>query len=303
MRYNQLTTKIFIEKARKIHGWRYDYSKVIYVNNYTPVIIICSIHGEFLQSPKNHLKGCNCPICVNGTLTLEEFIQRARLVHGDRFDYSKTIYIDSYTKVIITCPEHGEFEQIPASHLFGIGCFKCGNPTLTLEEFIQRAREIHGDKYGYENFIIINTKTKGLVTCETHGDFQQTPDSHLRGNGCPKCKRSKGEELIESILNKHNIISIPQWKHPDEKYLFEYDFYLPDYRILIEFHGIQHYEWIPYFQKTYHDFEEQCLRDKYKVTLAKTKGIPIIEIHYKNLELPREQFEQFVISKINKYSN
>jgi hypothetical protein len=190
----KLTTEIFIERARGIHGDKYDYSKVEYKDNKTKVCIICPIHGEFWQNPASHLQGCGCNLCGNKitkqkqTLTTEQFIEKARKVHGDKYDYSKVKYIDSRTKVCIVCPTHGEFWQNPASHLHGIGCSYCAkNNKKTTEEFIVDACKIHGDKYDYSKVKYKNALTKVCIICSIHGEFWQTPKDHLRGKGCPIC--------------------------------------------------------------------------------------------------------------------
>ena len=106
----KLTLEKFIEKAKKVHGDKYDYSKVEYINNHTKVCIICPIHGEFWQTPQHHLKGVGCPKCYgNFRKTTEQFIEEARKVHGDKYDYSKVEYVNATTKVRIICPKHGEF--------------------------------------------------------------------------------------------------------------------------------------------------------------------------------------------------
>ena len=194
----KLTTKNFIEKARKVHGDKYDYSKVNYVNNRTKVIIICPEHGEFEQTPASHLTGSGCPMCVGGIkFSKEQFIEKAREVHGDKYNYSKVNYINANTKVIIICPEHGEFEQTPGSHLYGQGCPKCANNIkLTTEQFIEKAKEVHGDKYDYSKVNYLNSYTKVTIICPEHGEFEQTPANHLVGKGCPKCK-------IEKLKNNH----------------------------------------------------------------------------------------------------
>ena len=122
-----MTKEKFIEKAKAIHGDRYDYSKVEYSNNRTKVCIICPVHGEFWQTPHTHLQGCGCPACY-GTKkrTKEEFVEEARKIHGDRYDYSRVEYINNKTPVCIICPEHGEFWQKPMNHLAGCGCPECG---------------------------------------------------------------------------------------------------------------------------------------------------------------------------------
>ena len=114
-----MTTEEFIKKAKEIHGNKYDYSKVEYKNTSTKVCIICPEHGEFWQTPNHHLQGHGCPKCKNEkirkrhTHNITIFIEKARKVHGDKYDYSKAEYINASTKVCIICPEHGEFWQTP----------------------------------------------------------------------------------------------------------------------------------------------------------------------------------------------
>lgn len=126
------TTEEFIERARKVHGEKYDYSKVKYVNNCTKVCIICPEHGEFWQTPNDHLSGRGCPKCALEKFrsNTEEFIEEAKKIHGDKYDYSKVNYINNYTKVCIICPEHGEFWQTPSNHLSGRGCSICSESRL-----------------------------------------------------------------------------------------------------------------------------------------------------------------------------
>ena len=207
------TSKEFIARAHEVHGDKYDYSKVEYKNNSTKVCIICEEHGEFWQLPNNHIKGQGCPKCIGKNLTTEDFIAKAREIHGDKYDYSKSEYINSQTKVCIICPEHGEFYQIPPSHLQGSGCPECAKierqkqQTMTTEDFIAKAREVHGDKYDYSKVEYINAKTKVCIICLKHGEFWQTPNSHLRGKGCLKCVAPNAlittEEFIERAKEVH----------------------------------------------------------------------------------------------------
>ena len=105
----RLTTEEFIEKARAIHGDKYDYSKVVYKTSQEKVIIVCPKHGEFLQRPNCHLNGAGCPKCCNNTKkTAESFIEDARAIHGDKYDYSKVEYVNNKIPVCIICPKHGE---------------------------------------------------------------------------------------------------------------------------------------------------------------------------------------------------
>jgi len=131
-------TQNFIEKSILIHGDHYDYSKVEYKNCDTNVIIICKIHGDFVQTPYCNLKYKNCARCRGHQKTTKQFIEESILIHGDKYNYSKVEYKNTSTKVIIICKFHGEIEQLPSSHLSGQGCYKCGNNTLkTREEFIK----------------------------------------------------------------------------------------------------------------------------------------------------------------------
>ena len=196
-----ITKAKFIEKARKIHGDKYDYSKVSYSKVTDKVCIICPEHGEFWQEARQHYRGQGCPKCgINEraekrTDTAEEFIKKAKEVHGNKYDYSKVNYVNSQTKVCIICPEHGEFYIKPNAHLQKRGCPKCGNSKkgqdkkLTKEEFIEKAKKIHGDKYDYSKVDYINNRTKVCIICPEHGEFYTRPEVHLAKNkhGCPMC--------------------------------------------------------------------------------------------------------------------
>ena len=120
----------------------------------------------------------------------KEFIERAKKIHGTKYSYEKTEYVNMNRKVLVTCPVHGDFLIKPANHLFmKQGCKFCSHQSFpsTKESFIDRANKIHNGKYMYDNAIYINNKTKILVTCPIHGDFEIRPDNHLHGHGCPKC--------------------------------------------------------------------------------------------------------------------
>ena len=208
----------FIKDSKKIHGNKYDYSKVNYVNSFTKVCIICPEHGEFWQTPANHLSGKGCIICGRNSSDSKkrsnksEFIEKAKEVHNNRYEYSKVEYINALTKVCIICPEHGEFMQTPNTHLDGHGCPKCGinraaaQKTMSTEEFIERAKTVHGNKYNYSKTKYKNTNEKVTIICPKHGEFKQTPSIHLNGCGCPKCAgniKLSTEEFIEKAHKVH----------------------------------------------------------------------------------------------------
>jgi hypothetical protein len=206
----KLTVEEFIKKSKEVHGDKYDYSKLEYKNSTTKVCITCPNHGDFFQTPNNHLRGQGCSRCCGGIKsTTENFIKKAREVHGDKYDYSKVEYKNSTTKVCIICPNHGDFFQTPSSHLNGKGCSKCGLRTLTTDWFIGKSIEVHGDKYDYSKVKYNGTKEKVCIICPEHREFYQTPNSHLQGKGCPRCVstyRLSTEEFIEKSKSVHNCL-------------------------------------------------------------------------------------------------
>ena len=226
--------KRFIEKAKEVHCNKYDYSKVKYVNSQTKVCIICPEHGEFWQEPASHLRGYNCPKCANikrgDTFrgTLDSFIKKAKEVHDDKYDYSKTEYINSSTKVCIICPKHGEFYITPQNHLLGQGCHKCAGRGLNTEEIIKMFRDKHGDKYDYSKVDFHKMHEKVCIICPEHGEFWQTPSKHLNGQNCPKCakilmgeKNNMGsDEFIKRSIEKWGNLydySKTKYEKVDEK--------------------------------------------------------------------------------------
>lgn len=310
------TTKQFIQKARIIHGWKYNYNRTIYLNAHSKVIITCPLHGEFEQIPNDHLSSHGCRKCGNLIIkdsknsNLEQFIEKSKAIHGNKYDYTKVEYTYSRKKVCIICPIHGEFEQTPFAHIQGQGCSFCANiklsniKKLTLDQFIKRAIAIHGNKYDYNKVNYTDTRTKINILCLKHGQFEQTPGNHVYNNaGCPKCKASKGELVLETIFKKHSILHEPQYNIPEITANYEIDFYLPDYRCLVEFHGIQHYEYIPFFHDGEYTFEDQKDRDNMVRDAAIRWKYGYLEFNYKQLKhMSQEQFEQLVINKINKFS-
>lgn len=197
MNFNK--NEIFIEKAKKVHGDKYDYSKVEYVNSKTKVIVTCKLHGDFKQSPNNHLTGyVGCKKCTGiETLTKEKFTLKAQEIHGDKYDYSLLNSISGVdTKISIICPIHGEFMQSPYKHITRQqGCPECGSIqraktyTKSLKTFIKEAQIVHNNKYTYESSVYKHTNKNLLITCPIHGDFKQQPANHLQGQGCPSCAK------------------------------------------------------------------------------------------------------------------
>jgi hypothetical protein len=240
------TTDKFIQKAILKHGDFYDYSKVIYTNYSSKIIIICPEHGEFEQTPAHHLYGYKCLKCTGKIkLTTDDFIKRSKINYGNFYNYSKVMYKNNTTKVIITCPKHGDFEQIPKDHLSGIGCLKCADKTLTIEDFIQRSILKHGNLYDYSKVVYKNANSKVIIICKKHGDFEQMAYNHLRGNSCPKCCKNKYSKIsiswinyVQFVINKEiqNMLS-PLGEYTIPTTCFKADGYCQETNTIYEFHG------------------------------------------------------------------
>lgn len=308
----------FLLKSTKIHSNKYNYSKVNYINANTKICIICPEHGEFWQVPRHHVEGHGCPQCMSQHLrkikqdTLDMFIQKSKNVHGDIYDYSKVKYVNQRTKVTIICKEHGEFEQLPYHHIEGCGCPKCAttkngiNKRLTLENFINKANQVHNNYYDYSKVNYVNSFTKILITCPIHGDFEQTPGSHLSGRGCPKCKRSNGELLVAKILQDLNLEYVEQYKIPVINQLFtsrkeiEIDFYIPKLKLAIEYNGVQHYIPQDYFGGVLKFQKYQQPRDQYVKDFCKANNIHLLSISYKYTDY--ENINNYIKEYVNKIS-
>lgn len=289
-----MNTENFIEKAKLKHKNKYDYSKTVYNGCKNKIIIICPEHGEFLQIPNNHLQGQGCPIC-SGKIkkTTEQFIKEAKEIHQNEYDYSLVKYKNAKTKVKIICKKCGNvFEQLPKNHCRKNnpqGCPICyGNIIKTTEQFVEKSEKIWGlNKYDYSLVNYVNNRTKVKIKCLKHNlIFEQTPKKHYLGEGCFLCVcKSKSEEIIDAFLKKHNIKFIREYAFKDCKYkkVLPFDFYLPDYNIVLEYQGIQHFK---QQGRGHEKLEERKLKDQIKRNYCLKNSIKEIEINYfDNLEI------------------
>ena len=294
-------TEEFINKARNIHGDKYDYSLVDYTNNHTKIEIICKNHGKFMQSPKDHLSGKGCLICGRERskediksrimLSKDKFIKRANEVHGYGYDYSLVDYKDTRTKVEIICKEHGSFFQSPNKHMQGRGCPICGRERtvehnfLTLDDFIKKARNVHGNRYDYSNSIYTGADDKMEITCVKHGKFLQTPHNHLKGTNCPSCGASVSKPEIKLVsfirsFYKGEIITNSKDIIPP----MELDIFVPSLNLAIEFNGgYWHSE--KFKDKNYH---------LHKYNLCKEKEIRLISIWEWEIIKDKDKIENFI---------
>ena len=203
-------TTEFVSKSKLLHHDKYDYSAVEYTKSSIKVKIVCPEHGEFQQTPNHHLRGHRCPKCGNSTKGVskkqDSFIEEAKNTHNNNYLYDKVVYKNNNTKVIITCPTHGDFEQAPKNHLKGQGCPECGKVTnrkptnYYRNRFINLANEIFNKKYDYSIIDYRKSNIKVSILCPEHGVFRMLPNSHLSGQGCPACSISGFDKTKPAIL-------------------------------------------------------------------------------------------------------
>ncbi len=257
----KLTTKEFIKKADRKHGGKYDYSKTLYRNARVKVKIVCKEHGVFEQSTHNHLNGQGCPKCsyimrgANKAMSEAEFVEKCILIHGTKYDYSQLNYKRARKKVNVICPEHGKFVQRGTVHLSGGGCLSCWADVAQekyakdIDRFIIDAIRVHGNKYDYSGVIYRNNFTKIKIICKKHGQFWQTPKSHIViKQGCPHClKKREGEVgiILKQIFSDWKIISNKKiwikYKHYNHKRYCDFWLEKNNMKIIVEYDGMQHF--------------------------------------------------------------
>ena len=286
---NSIKNISFIAKAETVHGIKYDYSEINYINAKTKVLIICKKHGGFEQTPSNHLSGYNCQKCAkNLKINTETFIERANIVHLNKYDYSKVDYVNADTKVLIICVAHGEFEQIPDFHLNRkCGCPKCAdNVPLLITEFIERSQKVHGDKYNYSHVIYLNNRKNVIIECKEHGNFDQSPTRHLGGDGCPHCINKTEYKLWTLLKDKFPSVE-RQFKAEWCKQIrcLPYDFAIKDHKTIIELDGPQHFEQVSNWREP----ELQRQQDLFKMKCANDNGYRVIRVLQK--EVADETFD------------
>lgn len=424
-----------IELCKTIHNNKYSYDKVVYVDYYTKVIITCPIHGDYEQNLYDHSKGRGCRKCKSDIISQKirkdkkDFVEKSNLIHNYKYTYDKVPYsFIVKEKVMITCPIHGDFKQTADSHKRGCGCPYCkgksgedkdrgiiiktnkindlilkyqfdlvrlvelpkwskgkykfycdihgpinknnsevlkgricgkclkkrnedkkfkmeldkmlkrhnnrfeylgynslvsGKKRLTIrckehdhtfkyfksvhmqtkyggcihcvkqykdtrlkkqEMLIEQFKSVHEDRYGYDNVFYVGSEIKVLITCKRHGDFLQTSGSHLAGSGCPNCKHSIGEKLIQGLIKKMGIYYTTQKSfygcmNDKTGYSLPFDIYLPEYHTCIEFDGYQHYTLVEKWGGE-EAFKKVQYRDNIKNVYCKDNDINLIRIPY-----------------------
>lgn len=231
----------FIKRSEIAHDCKYTYGQFYGLRRKAE--IICPAHGQFLQNAKDHMNGHGCPECA-GTkkITKEDFVRRAKLAHGDRYDYNKSVVTLAQEKTEISCKEHGPFWQRPLDHYgLGQGCPRCaGKAPITEADFLSRASAVHGNQYDLSKAVFVGLKEKIEIICPKHGSFWPTPFNFCRGSGCPGCASEKpasqGEQELAAWLETLGL----EMLRNDRSILgsMEIDIYIPSLKIGIEYNGL-----------------------------------------------------------------
>ena len=237
--------------------------------------------------------------------TTAEFVQQAKEIHGDKYDYSLVDYKNNKTKVKIICPIHGIFEQRPDHFFQGCACPECSNLKLrnerlsSLENFINNAIKIHGSKYDYSLVKYNGMRTKVKIICPIHGIFEQTPDLHIFGKrGCRSCHESHGEKAIRVFLEKNglkqNVDFFREYKFENlkDKHCLRYDFFIPSKNLLIEYNGEQHYRFKNGFKDTHDIFLLRKHHDWLKRKYARDNNIKLLTIPYWDFKIIDELLKE-----------
>lgn len=298
----ELSLKNFLDKLDK------DKYELVDFQDQQHVKVKCKDCGNVRETTSSNILRFGCKHCSSKRnnelrkLTKDEFVSRASIIHRNKYDYSKAEYINFNTKLCIICPTHGEFWQSPNKHLSGQECPKCAfRKNWTTEEFIQHAKEIHGDKYDYSKTEFSQWKDRVTIICPKHGYFEQLPSVHIDFKcGCPFCKESHGKAFVNKILQSLSIPFVRQKVIRNNHRLFKVDFYLElnNKIFIIEYNGRQHYFPIVHFGGE-ESFIKQCVRDEELRTLCKENNYCLLELPYnKNDSEVEEMIKSFLVPSL-----
>lgn len=293
----RLSESEVISRSNEIHGLgRYGYENMIYEGAHIEIEIKCNVcNKSFDQKPYIHMEGHGCPHCkadntrIRQTKSAEQLLIDFRKIHGNKFNYDFDGYVNSYAKINITCNIcHKTFPQRPNDHLSGEGCPYCIGRYRTTGECIAEFKKIHRDRFNYDKFINNGARTDGIIICnKCKKEFLQPPTEHLAGHGCPYCRMSYGEIRVMNFLDDHKILHVQQKRYDDCRGLgnrkLPFDFYIPDYNLLIEFDGKQHYMAgcnIRSHITSIEEFKRTKEHDRRKTEYARINNIDLLRIPY-----------------------
>ena len=224
--------------------------------------------------------------------TSQKRIELCRQLFQGKYDYSQTDFSNVKKKTSVICPIHGPF-LIDFDHHYHQkqGCKWCSYPVRDTESFIKESSTRHHNFYDYSKAKYVDSHSPITIICPIHGEFKQSPNAHLQGEGCPKCslKQNKLEETVEQFLKQENIEYItqykPVWLKRDKRISMSLDFYLPKYSLAIECQGKQHFGkggWSKLF-----DFNVQMERDMWKKEQCEKNGVELVYFAHK-YTIPKE---------------
>jgi ssDNA-binding Zn-finger/Zn-ribbon topoisomerase 1 len=305
---HRVTPEIYKTRIAEVHGERYDHSRIQYRRMHDPITVLCPRHGPFSPSAVNYLMGRGCPKCGGESaakvrtpklvLSADEVLSRFCAVHGDRYDYSATKYEHSNRHIEIVCNQHGAFRQTPRNHWLGKGCPACGREALleaaaqrvlTTTEIVRRFRLLHGDRYDYAETNYHRFTQPVKIRCHMHGVFQQKPQAHLEGKGCPQCSQSSGEVRAAAWLRSKNIdfkVEFPvRISDPNGQTRWgRFDFFLPELGVFVEIDGPHHFAPVRYAGMSAEDalrvHEATLRRDEIKDKWAESCGFAVLRVRW-----------------------
>lgn len=279
-----MTSEEFIKREKDKHP-DFDYSETIYTGSLNNITVRCKRCNQLLKiKAKNFSRAkepCPCSNSHHIQYSQEEWKKEANKIHEGKYDYSLVEYKNAKLKVKIICKKcNSVFEQLADNHLRGHGC-----PFCKTEKISDKLRKEIKDTETAYILEYTNARTKAKLLCKIHNKvfFQRIPDLIKRGPTCEECSRkSKGEEEISLYLKKKKIEFKREEKFADlkDKDYLAYDFYIPSRNLLIEFNGKQHYNYIPFFHKSPHEFHRQLHHDWLKRRYAKKNGITLLVIPF-----------------------
>ena len=244
--------------AKKVHGDRYEYLKIVRGGERPVLTYICKEHGEVVQNINSHLMGSGCGLCadkfrgINSRPEEQAVIARARKIHGDRYEYAGVTF-DGKTMLTCICKIHGQFTVAATRHLMGYNCKRCAHSELGLskrmpfEQFVARAKEVHGDAYVYEKLEYGEGAARIKYVCAKHGSYDQSAMAHLSGSGCGGCRGriSKPNVDIQNFLYSCETVAKLEFRFAESRKSF--DIALEDAKVAIEYNGNYWHssEWVP----------------------------------------------------------
>jgi protein-arginine kinase activator protein McsA len=303
-----MTRDVFLRKATEKHGDRYQYHKVGEVDStMTPVTIYCpECAQDFTQKVTLHLTGHGCSFCNKGYLprTTENVIADARLIYPGKFTYEKTVYRGFKVPVTVTCTACGEDTEMSPNNLVNSGTAACSNCSKTrkrtLDEFIAKAKKVHGNQYDYSKVEYVNNDTLVTIRClRCDHEFEQAPRNHTSmKSGCHRCAALRSErmavEMLEDVTGSKFRKVRPLWLEG-----LELDAYNEDLKLALEYQGEQHYRHVWWFHRTEAEFHEQQERDRCKRALCQINDVRLIEVPFQfNYKCPDEMREFIAIAAI-----